>query len=129
MAKGLDQFKQRQEALNRFGKDLARRAKSRCELCDVDGVKLVTHEVEPVPNEPDFDHCILVCNTCKEQLDNPKRIDPNHWRCLNTCVWSEIPAVQVTAVRMLDSLNDQPWAGDLKEQLYLSPEVETWINK
>ncbi len=128
MAKGLDQHRQRQSALSAFGKDLARRAKSRCELCDADGVKLVIHEVAPIPSDPDFDHCILVCETCKEQLDNPKRVDPNHWRCLNTSVWSEVPAVQVTAVRMLNSLGDQPWTADLHEQLYLPPEVEEWVS-
>ena len=129
MAKGLDQHRQRLDALNNFGKDLARRAKSHCELCDTEGTKLVIHEVEPIPTEPDFDHCIMICDTCKEQLDNPKRIDPNHWRCLNASAWSEVPAVQVSAVRMLDSLNDHPWAAELREQLYLTPEIEAWIIK
>ena len=129
MAKGLDQHRQREDILNSFGKDLARRAKSHCELCDADGVKLITHEVAPIPAEPDFDHCILVCETCKEQLDNPKRIDPNHWRCLNSSVWSEVSAVQVTAVRMLNSLTEQPWAQELNEQIYLAPEIEAWLNQ
>ena len=129
MAKGLDKHRARLDALNTFGKDLARRAKSQCELCGAAGTKLQIHEVPPVASEPEFDHCILLCESCKEQLDNPKRMDPDHWRCLNSAVWSEVPAVQVMAVSTLRRLSDQPWAGELEEQLYLSPEVEEWLGK
>lgn len=129
MAKGLDKHRARLDALNAFGKDLARRAKSQCELCGAAGTKLHIHEVPPVPAEPAFDHCILLCDTCKDQLDNPKRMQPDHWRCLNTAVWNEVPAVQVMAVATLKRLSDLPWARELQEQLYLSPEIETWLNK
>lgn len=129
MAKGLDKHRQRQGALSAFGKDLARRAKSQCELCGAAGTKLVTHEVPPVGSEPEFNHCILVCETCKEQLDNPKRMQPDHWRCLNTAVWSEVPAVQVMAVATLKRLAALPWASELQEQLYLSPEVDEWLSQ
>lgn len=128
MAKGLDKHRARLEALNTFGKDLARRAKSQCEMCGAAGTSLQIHEVPPVASEPQYDHCILLCETCKEQLDNPKRLQPDHWRCLNTAVWSEVPAVQVMAVATLKKLRDQPWAGELEEQLYLSPEVEQWLD-
>lgn len=128
MAKGLDKHRARLDILSSFGKDLARRAKSQCEMCGASGTKLQIHEVPPVGSEPEFERCILLCETCKNQLDNPRRIDPDHWRCLNTAVWSEIPAVQVMAVTTLRQLNAQPWAQELEEQLYLSPEVEAWLN-
>lgn len=128
MAQGLDKHRARLDALNLYGKDLARRARSRCEMCGASGTRLQIHEVAPVASEPQFDHCILLCDTCKEQLDNPKRMAPDHWRCLNTAVWSEVPAVQVMAVATLKRLSDQPWASELEEQLYLSPEVEAWLS-
>ncbi len=128
MAKGLDKHRQRLHSLDAFGKDLARRAKSHCEMCGAAGTRLQIHEVPPLTAEPDFDHCILLCETCKEQLDNPKRLQVDHWRCLNTAVWSEVPAVQVMAVTTLRQLRDQPWASELEEQLYLSSEVEDWLN-
>jgi len=128
MAKGLDKHRARLDALNTFGKDLARRAKSQCEMCGAAGTRLQIHEVPPVASEPQYDHCILLCETCKEQLDNPKRLQPDHWRCLNTAVWSEVPAVQVMAVATLKRLADHPWARELEEQLYLSPEVEQWLD-
>ena len=127
MAKGLDKHRQRLDALNTFGKDLVRRAKSQCEMCGATDTKLQIHEVPPVATEPEFDHCILLCETCKEQLDNPKRMQPDHWRCLNSAVWSEIPAVQVMAITTLKRLSDHPWATELQEQLYLNPEIETWL--
>ncbi len=128
MAKGLDKHKARIGALNAFGKDLARRAKGHCEMCGASDVKLHTYEVEPVADEPDFDHCLLACDTCAEQMDNPKRINADHWRCLNTAIWSEVPAVQVAAVHQLKRI-DQPWARELEEQLYLTPEIEEWLAK
>ncbi|MEN8170377.1 MAG: phnA protein [Pseudomonadota bacterium] len=127
MAKGLNKHRQRLDALNTFGKDLARRARSQCEMCGASGTTLQIHEVPKVASEPDFDHCILLCETCKDQLDKPKRIQPDHWRCLNSAVWSEVAAVQVMAVTTLKHLRDQPWATELQEQLYLNPEVEAWL--
>ncbi len=129
MAKGRDKYQARMEVLSGFGKDLARRAGSCCELCDASGVKLVTHEVAPVPAEPDFDHCLLVCEICAEQLANPKRIQADHWRCLGKTIWSQIPVVQVVAVRMIRQLAEKySWAQEMLEPLFLEPDVEHWID-
>lgn len=127
MAKRLDQHRARLDTLSRFGKDLTRRSGSSCELCAASGVKLGIFEVAPAPNEPDFDACIFICETCHEQIDFPKRRDPDHWRCLNTSVWSEVPAVQVQSVLMLRQLLAHDWARDLEEMLYLPPEIEDWL--
>ncbi len=127
MAKGKDKHQHRLDELNLLGKDLARRSHSQCELCGASGVKLLVHEVEPVPAMPDLEHALFACEVCKEQLDNPKRVDADHWRCLSSSVWSEVPAVQVQAVQMLVSLKDHDWAADLMDQLYLTPEIIQWL--
>jgi len=63
-------------------------------------------------------------------LDKPKQIDPNHWRILSETVWSEVPAVQVMAVRLLRHLaNKQAWAQEILEELYLEDELEAWVDK
>ena len=130
MAKRLDKHKARLDALNAFGKDLARRSGSCCELCAASGVKLAIYETPPAPAEPEFDRCIFICETCHEQLENPKRVQSDHWRCLNTPVWSTVPAVQVTAVRMLRQLIPQAsWAEELNEILYLSDDIEAKIKE
>ena len=113
-----------------FGKNLVRRSKSCCELCEESGVKLQVFEVAPVCDEPELESCIFICDTCHEQIENPKRIDAGHWRCLNNAVWSEVPAIQVASIRMLRLLaikND--WAEDLLDQAFLDPEIEEWCNK
>ncbi|WP_419533765.1 phnA protein [Endozoicomonas sp.] len=129
MAKGLLKHQERQSALSLLGKDLARRAKSKCEICEASGVPLSIYEVEPVPSEPDYDHCLMLCETCKTQLESPKRLEPNHWRCLTKSIWSQIPAVQVVSLRQLRKLSEkQDWAIEALEHAYVEPEIESWAD-
>ncbi|PIQ23998.1 PhnA domain protein [bacterium (Candidatus Blackallbacteria) CG17_big_fil_post_rev_8_21_14_2_50_48_46] len=114
----------RKAELQAFGKDLAKRAKSRCEICQA-STSLEIYEVPPV-KDPEFEKCVMICETCLEQLENPEAIEPNHWRCLNEAVWSETPAVQVLAWRQLQNLQEQGWAQDLLEQVYLDEAVLEW---
>lgn len=129
MARGLDQHKERQRILSSFGKDLARRSKSSCELCEAREVKLEIYEVPPVLSEPEYESCIFICETCTEQIKNPKRMDTNHWRCLNNAVWSELQPVQVVALRTLRHLSQtESWASDLLEEAYFDEEVIDWAD-
>ena len=130
MAKGLLKHQERQSALSLLGKNLARRARSKCELCDASGVALTIYEVAPVPSEPDFEHCIMTCDTCRQQLEHPKRMQPDHWRCLTKTIWSEVPVIQVLSLRHLRQLAEQhQWAADTLEIAYLTPEVEEWATQ
>lgn len=130
MSKGHDRHQERHHGLSLFGKDLVRRCSSHCELCDAQGVKLSIYEVPPVTSEPNFDHCIMACETCLEQVDRPKLRDANHWRCLNHSVWSTVPAVKVLAVVMLKKIAEKEnWAQELLELVYLEPEESDWIEK
>ena len=129
MAKGLLKHQERQGALSLLGKDLARRAKSKCELCEASGVPLSIYEVEPVPGEPDYDRCLMLCETCKTQLDQPRRLETNHWRCLTKSIWSPIPAVQVVSLRLLKQLSEkQDWAMEALEHAYVEPDIEQWAD-
>jgi protein PhnA len=124
MSKGFDQRHQRTRSLAAFGKSLARRARSRCELCDVGGKSLMTFELPPVPNAPEFDRCLMLCEDCATELGGGKVGNPERWRCLNNAVWSDTPAVQAAAVIVLRRLEaDNPWAGELIEQLFLAHET------
>ncbi len=52
---------------------------------------------------------------------------PQHWCCLYGAIWSEVPAVQVMAVRLLQQLAAKEiWAIDLLDQAYLTEEVQVW---
>ena len=130
MAKGYDKHQQRLEDLNAFGKNLTRRAGSKCELCGAAGVEMSIFEVPPIPDEPDYDRCVLMCHTCREQIDNPKLIEPQHWRCLHEAIWSEVPPVQVISLRLLRRLAEREnWALDLLDQAYLTEAVEKWADE
>jgi protein PhnA len=69
---------------------------------------------------------VLICPTCREQIETPEKTDANHWRCLNDSMWSQVPAVQVMAWRMLTRLSDQGWPLELLDMLYLDDETLAW---
>lgn len=108
--------------------ELQARSGSKCELCGA------TEElsVYEIPASPDSgtDSCLLICTTCSEQIEDPARVDANHWRCLNDSMWSQVPAVQVMAWRMLTRLSADEmtggWSQDLLDMLYLDDELLAW---
>ena len=124
MAKGYDVNQERKASLSLFGKDLARRAKSKCELSLASGVPLVTYELPPVPKDPEFERCILISESVRDQLEKPSTLRPEEWRHLTELIWSDIPPVQAMTLRILRHLApDQPWAQNLIDEAYLDPEV------
>ncbi|MFT5750079.1 MAG: protein PhnA [Ancylomarina sp.] len=105
-------------------KELQARSGSICELCGATD-NLNVYEVPPATKEGS-DKCLLLCSTCSEQLENSEKVDANHWRCLNDSMWSEVPAVQVMAWRMLNRLKAEGWPQDLLDMLYLDEETMAW---
>ena len=104
--------------------ELFARSDSKCELCGVTE-DLGVFEVPPHSNGS-ADECILVCERCREQIDNPEKIDVNHWRCLNDSMWTQVPAVQMMAWRMLTRLSSEAWSQDLLDMLYLDEDTLNW---
>ena len=104
--------------------ELLSRANSRCEFCgaesDLDGFAVAPRD------ESAADACVLLCGTCLVQLQTPKSLDVNHWRCLSDAVWNENGAVKVLAWRVLKCLEGQAWASDLLEQIYLDEDLQEW---
>lgn len=68
---------------------------------------------------------LLLCKKCVQEIDTEER-DQNHWRCLNKSMWSEIPAMQVLAWRMLHRLKPFGWPAALLEQMYLTETQLAW---
>lgn len=127
MGKGYETHQARVLALQGLGKDLARRAKSKCELTGASGVPLRPYEVPPVADEPDIERTLLISEACHEVLEHPKRLKGREWQCLAEVVWSEMPAVQVVAWRMLNELaKREDWAREVIDELFLDDEVEAW---
>jgi len=121
----------RQNMLSRLAKDLVRRSRSHCELCERNGIRLEAYELPPLEEEPYVDGCIFICDGCRKQVLEPKRMIPSYWRCLNNTIWSEVPAVQVMSVRLLRRLaaKNEHWASELLEHVYLDPELDEWAGR
>ena len=123
MAKGYNENQARLQQLSAFGKDLARRSKSTCELSGATGVPLKIYEIPPV-KEPDFDRCLFITEETIHQLDKAKNLQANQWRHLNELIWSDIPAVQLMSARILLHLaSKHPWAQDVLDTADLDPEI------
>lgn len=105
-------------------KALHARSESKCELCGAIEC-LGVYEVPPSSNAS-VDECVLICQTCLEQINDPQKVDAKHWRCLNDSMWSQVPAVQVLAWRMLKRLSSEGWPQDLLEMLYLDEDTLAW---
>jgi protein PhnA len=105
-------------------KELRTRSESKCELCSGSS-DLKIYEVPPA-SEVRVDECLLICATCKEQIEDEDKMDANHWRCLNDSMWSTLPAVQVVTWRMLNRLRSEGWPVDLLDMMYMDEETMIW---
>ena len=103
--------------------DLQARSGSICELCS-SSEQLEIFAV--LPSDETADQSVLICNNCADQINNSQSVDINHWRCLNDSMWSQVPAVQVMAWRMLTRLSAEGWPQELLDMLYLDEETLTW---
>ena len=109
---------------NQIDNELRSRSDNRCELCGSQ-ISLTAWAIPPGAGDS-ADECVLLCQTCREQIEDKGKIDPNHWRCLNDSMWSQIPAVQVMAWRMLDRLRAEGWSQNLLDMLYLDDDTLAW---
>lgn len=116
----------RRTAVAALGKELTRRARSRCELCEASsGLQVV--EVPPVEEDPSVDAAILACPRCRELVEGgklPRETDA--LRFLEGAAWSEVQPVQLAAVRLLRRLDAAgvSWAREALDGLWLDEELE-----
>ncbi len=103
---------------------LLERSGSKCELCGATEV-LGVYELPP-ESDGSAEQAILICEHCRVQIENPDKVDVNHWRCLNDSMWSQVPAVQVMAWRMLTRISAEGWPQELLDMLYLDDETLAW---
>ncbi len=101
-------------------RELNKRSGSKCELCGATE-HLKVYQVLPT-KKGGIDESILACTTCIDQIENPDKVNVNHWRCLNDCMWSEYIPIQVVAWRMLSRLRNH----ELLDQMYLDEEILAW---
>ena len=102
---------------------LTKRSDKKCELCEATE-NLKIYEVPPATGN--MDDAILACPKCLAQIEKKEELDNKHLQCLTTSMWSEVPAVQVMAWRMLNRLRNESWAAEQLDMLYLDDEKLAW---
>lgn len=128
MSKGYTRNQERLQILSSFGRELTRRAKSKCEFCETSGVKLVVHEIPPESVEPDIARCMFICENCVDILESLKKANSAQLRFLENSVWSEVPIVKATAIYLLRLIAEKnPWAYGVLESVYIDPDTETLL--
>lgn len=104
--------------------ELIARSQNQCELCGATE-QLSSFVVEPKTGAQS-DECAWLCATCQSQMPQAASLDQQHWRCLNDSMWSQTPAVQVLAWRLLNRLSSEAWAQQALEILYLDEATLAW---
>lgn len=110
-------------AVGILGKDLTRRSRGRCELCGGrEGVR--PYELPPFPDQPSLERALMACARCRDWLETG-RVAPVEAHFLSGAVWSEEPAVQLAAARLLLACDfaDDPWIRDALEAADVDPET------
>jgi len=104
---------------------LQERSQHQCELCESKD-HLMVYEVPPTA----ANHAgreIYICDTCYNQVEKKAELEPARWQqILPVAMWSEVPAVQVVAWRMLNRFRQESWAADLLDMMYLDEEYMEW---
>lgn len=100
------------------------RSPENCELCGA-SESLAVLVVAPKAGDQ-ADECAYLCATCQSQIPTNTALDAQHWRCLNDSMWSQTPAVQVLAWRLLNRLSGEAWAQQALDMLYLDEATLAW---
>lgn len=108
----------------KFEASLLQRSESKCELCK-SSENVTLYEVPPQTKSSE-ENCIMICSKCRAQIEKREELDSSHWTILSETMWSEVPAVQVMAWRMLNRLRNDSWAMDNLDMLYLDDEKLEW---
>ncbi|MDD5400521.1 MAG: PhnA domain-containing protein [Sulfurimonas sp.] len=102
-------------------KELMSRSGGVCELCkSSEGLSVF----EVAPSDASAEQSIYVCSTCRDQIENPHKMDEAHFNCLNDSMWSEVPAVLVMSYRLLKTLGRE----DLVDMIYMEDSLKAWAD-
>ncbi len=120
MAKGYHVNKERQEAINAFGKVIGKRAGFKCEWCESkDDLRVWDYKPDLEPTE---DNLALLCGRCRE-LAEGKKAEVNELRSIRNALWSNIPAVAEGVARVLATCKD-PWVREAIEESLIDDNVK-----
>lgn len=132
MAKLENKYRQRPSDISVFGKDLTRRSKAKCELCETGNTKLSVYEVPPIitGEEPVYENCLFLCEECIKKLQEMHKIQENEWRFLGNSMWSELSLSKALSIYLLQKISSKyEWASDFLDMAYIDEEIQTIIDR
>ncbi|MEZ4318262.1 MAG: hypothetical protein R3F61_12200 [Myxococcota bacterium] len=131
MARGRDAHQAKKAALAALGKDLSRRARSKCELCG-ESAPLSPTALYP-DEEPEVDWALLLCDRCATLLETGRHDGADGLRFLESAVWSELKPAQVAAIHIVEQLareDDAPdWPRDTVDGLWVEDDVRALVDR
>ena len=128
MSKGFERNQEHLAQLNALGRELTRRAKSKCEFCNSAGKKLIIKEAIITKQTVNIDHCLFICEECLTLLQHPPKHNPSQLHFLSTTIWNDTPIVKALAIAQVQKLAPVlPWAQELLDSVYLEPEIQDLI--
>ncbi|MGB3948387.1 MAG: PhnA domain-containing protein [Bacteroidia bacterium] len=87
--------------------------------------KLTVFAVNPAGSAEGNKH-IYISEKCLNQIERKEKLEPEFWTFLKESMWSEVPAVQVVAWRMLNRLKNEAWAMEALDIMYMDDELLAW---
>lgn len=107
--------------------ELQERSGGLCEICN--SGDSINEFLVPPKTEESASNMIALCSKCLAQITESEQLDIEHLRCLNDAIWNPTPPVQVVTYRLLSKLSTEPWAVDLKSQIYMDDETLEWARQ
>ena len=105
-------------------KNLHLRSNSTCELCK--SSQNLSVYIVPPKEAINLENAILICNTCKNQINGNETLEANHWRCLAESMWNENLPVQIVSWRLLHRLKNEGWSQELLDMMYFDDDALAW---
>jgi protein PhnA len=66
----------------------------------------------------------MICEQAIDQIKKPSLIMADQWRHLGELIWSDIPAIQIMAYRLLKHISQrEQWAREILDEAYLDEEI------
>ena len=128
MSKGFERNQEHLAQLNALGRELTRRAKSKCEFCNSAGKKLVIYEAILNKQAVNIEHCLFICEDCLALLQHPPKQNQSQLHFLSNTIWSDTPIVKALAIAELQKLAPViPWTQELLDSAYIEPEIQELI--
>lgn len=102
--------------------EIKNRSQGVCEICSS------SDELQIYSIKDEMDFSANICGICTKAA-NFEIENPAYFECLQTAMWSEIPAVKIISYQILNALKSEAFAKELLEILYIEDELKEFAKE